>query len=216
MNTSHKNYTATSAAVKAIGNWVSADDKAAFSKLSAVDTLVADGIPVSALVAPEKGSDTAVYDSYCAAIVTGFTPSVQKMLAVDSGALIKLKAADVSEMLEGMTPAERKAYRQKPNNVNRRYWQMQIGSKLKDLRKSLEARYEKAAKAEAEANMTDDEKAAAAAEQAASASDSAKLLRDVTAWINRLEKAEGTELPVVDCLKHLKALAGIATASMPN
>lgn len=215
MKTSTVNHKATAAAVKAIGQWVSAEDKATLTKLSAVDTLVADGVPITALTAPEKGSDTSVYDSYCAAIVTGFTPSVQKMLAVDSGALIKVKPEDVKELLEDMTPAERKVFRQKPNNVNRRYWQMQIGSKLKDLRNSLKARYEKAAKAEAEANMTDDEKAAIAAAEAASASDSAKMLRDVTAWINRLEKADATELPVVDCLKHFKALAAIATASMP-
>ena len=96
--------------------------------------------------------------------------------------------------------------------ADRRKWQMQIGSKLKDLKAALLRREE----AEAAAAMTDEEKAEAAAEAAASATDSARLLRDVTAWINRLEKAEATELPVVDCLKHFKALAGIATASMPH
>ena len=190
MKTSH---TLTNTTVTAIGNWVAADTKVALARTKAIDLLFADGIRAADCTAPEKGADRTLFDHLKAAIVTGFSADVRKLLALDK-AVMKGWAKD------------------DPRKEVRRTWQMQIGSKLKDLRAALERRE----KAEAEANMTDDEKAEQAAEQAASASDSAKLLRDVTAWINRLEKAEGTELPVVDCLKHLKALAGIATASMPN
>ena len=188
MKTSH---TLTNTTVTAIGNWVAADTKVALARTKAIDLLFADGIRAADCVSPEKGADRTLFDHLKAAIVTGFPADVRKLLSLDKA------------VMKGKDEATKDS---------RRKWQMQIGSKLKDLKAAL-ARRETA---EAEAAMTDDEKAEQAAEQAASASDSAKLLRDVTAWINRLEKAEGTELPVVDCLKHLKALAGIATASMPN
>ena len=183
----------TNAAVTAIGNWVAADAKAVITRTKAIDLVFADGIRAADCVAPEKGADRTLYDHLRAAIVTGFAADVRKLLATDK-AVIKGWAKD------------------DPRKETRRTWQQQIGSKLKDLRAALERRE----KAEAEAAMTEEEKAEAAAEQAASASDSAKLLRDVTAWINRLEKADATELPVVDCLKLLKQLAGIASAHLPS
>ena len=180
----------TNAAVTAIGNWVAADAKAVITRTKAIDLVYADGIRAADCVAPEKGADRTLFDHLKAAIVTGFPADARKLLSLDKAVM---KGKDES------------------TKAARRTWQQQIGSKLKDLRAALERRE----KAEAEAAMTDDEKAEAAAAEAASASDSAKLLRDVTAWINRLEKATATELPVVDCLKLLKQLAGIATASMP-
>lgn len=187
MKTSH---TLTNTFVTAIGQWVSSEGRAWASKLKVIDLAEAEGIRAADCVAPEKGADRTLYDGLRAAIVTGFPADVRKLLSLDKA------------VMKGKDEATK---------TLRRHWQQQIGSKLKDLRVALERRE----KAEAEAMMTDDEKAEQAAEQAASASDSAKLLRDVTAWINRLEKADATELPVVDCLKHFKALAGIATASMP-
>ena len=189
MKTIHA-HTLTNSAVTAIGQWVSADVKAVVTRTKAIDSVYADGIRAADCIAPAKDADRTLYDHLRAAIVTGFPADVRKLLALDK-AVMKGKDAATKE--------------------TRRTWQQQIGSKLKDLKAALERRE----KAEAEAAMTDEEKAEAAAEQAASASDSARLLRDVTAWINRLEKADATELPVVDCLKHLKALAGIASASMP-
>jgi hypothetical protein len=183
--------TLTNTAVAAIGSWVAADTKVALARTKAIDLLFADGIRAADCVAPEKGADRTLYDHLRAAIVTGFPADVRKLLSLDK-AVMKGKGEEIK--------------------ADRRTWQQQIGSKLKDLKAALLRREE----AETAANMTDEEKAEAAAEAAASATDSARLLRDVTAWINRLEKAEATELPVVDCLKHLKALAGIASASMPH
>ena len=184
-------HTLTNSAVTAIGQWVSADVKAVITRTKAIDLVFADGIRAADCVAPEKGADRTLYDHLRAAIVTGFPADVRKLLTLDK-AVMKGKDAATKE--------------------SRRTWQQQIGSKLKDLRAALERRET----AEAEAAMTDDEKAEAAAAEAASASDSAKLLRDATAWINRLEKATATELPVVDCLKLLKQLAGIASAHLPS
>ena len=183
--------TLTHSLVTAIGQWVSADVKSDTTKVKVVDLAWAEGIRAADCIAPEKGADRTLYDHLRAAIVTGFPADIRKLLSLDK-AVMKGKDESVK--------------------ADRRKWQMQIGSKLKDLKAALLRREE----AEAAAAMTDEEKAEAAAEAAASATDSARLLRDVTAWINRLEKAEATELPVVDCLKHFKALAGIATASMPH
>lgn len=180
----------TNTTVTAIGQWVAADTKVALARTKAIDSLFADGIRSADCIAPAKDADRTLYDHLRAAIVTGFPADIRKLLSLDKA------------VMKGKDEATK---------ALRRNWQQQIGSKLKDLKVALERRET----AEAEANMTDEERAEQAAEQAASASDSAKLLRDVTAWINRLEKAESTELPVVDCLKHLKALAGIASASMP-
>lgn len=174
------NHIATADAVKAISQWVSADSKAGQTKVKAVDLLVANGVTAADLTAPAKGEDRTVYESYCAAIVAGFAPDAKKLVTADKA------------IAKGFSDEAKQA---------RRYWQQQIGSKLKDLRRALESRLAPTESGEADGEAT------------AKASDAARLLRDVTAWINRLEKAEATALPVVDCLKHLKALAGIASAA---
>ena len=185
------NHNVTATAADAIRQWVSGTIKAEQGQTKAVDALYADGVQPADLESPEKGADRTAYDSYRFAIVAGFPADARKLVQADKA------------VAKGYTEQQK---------ADRRYWQQQIGSKLKDLRNALTKRY---AAAE-QANMSEEERAAQAAEAAASATDSAQLLRDVTAWINRLEKAEATELPVVDCLKHLKALAAIATASMPE
>ena len=200
MKTTNHNVTATAA--DAIRQWVSGTIKAEQGQTKAVDALYADGVQPSDLESPEKGADRTAYDSYRFAIVAGFPAEARKMVEADKVVAKGFPKVDEDEAKEN---------RLFKCDKNRRYWQQQIGSKLKDLRNALTKRYTAAE----QASMSEEERAAQAAEAAASATDSARLLRDVTAWINRLEKAEATELPVVDCLKHLKALAAIATASMP-
>jgi hypothetical protein len=180
--------TITNTASHAIGQWVAAEVKADVTRTKAIDTIYADGLRAEDCTAPEKGADRTLYDSLRFAIVGGFPADVRKLLSYDK-AVMKGKSEEV--------------------RADRRKWQQQIGSKLKDLKAALMRREE----AEARSMMTEAELQAEAEAEQAKASDSARLLRDVTAWINRLEKAEATELPVVDCLKHLKALAGIASAS---
>lgn len=183
--------TITNTTATAIGQWVAADVKADITRTKAIDTVYADGIRAEDCTAPEKGADRTLYDALRFAIVGGFPADVKKLLAYDKG------------VMKGKTEAEKK---------KRRDWQMQIGSKLKDLKAALQRRED----AEARAAMTEEQLAAEAEAEAKAASDSARLLAVCTTWINRLEKTEGTELPVVDCLKLFKTLAGIATANMPH
>ena len=183
-------HTCTNTAADAIRQWVSGTIKAEQGQTKAVDALFADGIVPADLESPAKGADRTAYDSFRFAIVTGFPADAKKLVQADKA------------VAKGYTEAQK---------ADRRYWQQQIGSKLKDLRNSLSKRYE----AKRIAELTPEQREAEAAEADSKATDSARLLRDVTAWINRLEKAEATELPVTDCLKHLKALAGIASAAMP-
>ena len=202
MKTINTNHACTNTAADAIRQWVAADSKAGTSKLKAVDALFADGVVPADLESPAKGADRTAYDSFRFAVVQGFAAPARKMVEADKA---------VAKGFAKVTEEEAKADRLATNDKNRRYWQQQIGSKLKDLRAALITRYE----AKRIAELTPEQREAEAAEADSKATDSARLLRDVTAWINRLEKAEATELPVTDCLKHLKALAGIASAAMP-
>lgn len=190
MKASNINHNCTATAADAIRQWVSGTIKAEQGQTKAVDALFADGIVPADLESPAKGADRTNYDSFRHAVVMGFTADARKLVQADKA------------VAKGYTEAQK---------ADRRYWQQQIGSKLKDLRNALAKRYE----AKRIAELTPEQREAEAAEQGSKATDSARLLRDVTAWINRLEKAEATELPVTDCLKHLKALAGIASAAMP-
>ena len=68
------------------------------------------------LKAPEKGESTVLFDSVKVSIVMGFTTAVQALLKKDT---------------KGLSEAQKE---------NKRYWQQQIGSKLKDLRNALARR----------------------------------------------------------------------------
>ena len=195
-------HTCTNTAADAIRQWVSGTIKAEQGQTKAVDALFADGIVPADLESPAKGADRTAYDSFRFAIVGGFPADARKMVEADKAVAKGFPKVDED------TAKENRLFK---CDKNRRYWQQQIGSKLKDLRNSLSKRYE----AKRIAELTPEQREAEAAEAESNATDSARLLRDVTAWINRLEKAEATELPVTDCLKHLKALAGIASAAMP-
>lgn len=199
--------TITNTIATAIGSWVAtgikaeqAEAKANVSRTKDLDTMYAEGLRAVDCIAPEKDADRKLYDSLRFAVVTGFSANARRMVEADKAVAKSFKKTDDDTA---------KADRLMVCDKNRRYWQGQIGSKLKDLKAALMRREE----AELKASMSEAELQAEAEAEAKAASDSARLLRDVTAWINRLEKAEATELPVVDCLKHLKALAGIASAS---
>lgn len=192
------NKTAVSTAVSMISaqsrklgaDWVSSDNKTENIKTKFIDSIYADGVRSDDCVAPEKGADRTLYNDLKAMIVAGFSADVRKLLALDQ-AVMKSKPESVKK--------------------DRKHWQQQIGSKLKDLKASL-ARREKA---EEESLKTDDERDAEAKEALKQASDAARLLKACSEWINRLEKTEGTTLPVVECLGHFKALSAIATKYMP-
>jgi hypothetical protein len=84
------------------------------ARVSAVDNLRADAITSEMLDAPAKGSDRSFYDGELKpAIILGFTATVQTLLATDTKSLDEGK------------------------KMTKRYWQQQIGSKIKDLKAAL-------------------------------------------------------------------------------
>ena len=139
--------------------------------IKVVDLLLADGVTPTMLTAPEKGKDTAFYDSVKAAVVAGFTVTVQ-----------------------GLLKKETKGLNEK-DKESKRYWSMQIGSKIKDIRNSLQKRIDKANAAAGGAN----EKTSFAA----------RLKRDLTKYIAQIEGMEATEFNLVDMLKHLKSASAL-------
>lgn len=173
----------------AISKYVSGAIKADGGKVRVIDLMQAEGVVPSDLQAPEKGADRTTFESYKAAVVRGFPAAMQKLVQASPA------------VAKGYSPEQK---------ADRRKWTQRIGADMRDLRVALERRYE----ADRVANLTEEQREAEAAEAAATASEAAKLLRDATAWINRLEKATASTLPVLDCLSHFKALAAIATATM--
>jgi hypothetical protein len=106
----------STATISAIGAWSGKSREADNAKVKAVDALYADGVTADMLKAPEKGESTVLFDSVKVSIVMGFTTAVQALLKKDT---------------KGLNDAQKE---------NKRYWQQQIGSKLKDLRNALARR----------------------------------------------------------------------------
>jgi len=111
--------------VNAIGAWTNKSVSVENAKVKAVDALFADGVTAAMLVAPKEGESTVLFDSVKISIVLGFTATVQALLKKDTKGLSETQKSD------------------------KRHWQQQIGSKMKDLRKALLTREAKA-KAEME------------------------------------------------------------------
>lgn len=106
----------STATINAIGAWSGSTIKADKSKVKAIDALFADGVTADMLKAPGKDEPRSLYDSVQVSIVTGFAANVQALLRKDVKSLSETQKAE------------------------RRYWQQQIGSKLKDLRNALSRR----------------------------------------------------------------------------
>lgn len=106
----------STATISAIGAWSGKSREADNAKVKAIDALYADGVTADMLKAPEKGESTVLFDSVKVSIVAGFTTAVQALLKKDT---------------KGLNEAQKET---------KRYWQQQIGSKLKDLRNALARR----------------------------------------------------------------------------
>ena len=120
----------STATISAIGAWSGSTLKADKSKVKAVDALHADGVTADMLKAPGKDEPRTLYESVCIGIVTGFAANVQALLKKDTKSLSEAQKKD------------------------KRYWQQQIGSKLKDLRNAL-ARRERDASGESDGAEAD-------------------------------------------------------------
>lgn len=118
----------------------------------ALDVMQAEGITPDMLTAPkDKDADRTFYDSVCRAVVAGFSAAAQAMLAGEAKAL-KTIGED-----------QAKVNRDTKCRENRKYWQQQIGSKIKDYRNGLIRRIaeaEAAAEGEAEGEAGSKDKAA--------------------------------------------------------
>ena len=141
----------------------------------AVDALQADGVTVEMLTAPKKDADRTFYDSVCAAVVAGFTATVQDLLGKETKTLKKTDG-----------PSESK---REHTTGNKRYWQQQIGSKVKDLRNMLQRRLD--AEEEGGAN----EKSTL----------EARIKRDLTKYITQLQKVEAFKGDVAGVIKAMQS-----------
>lgn len=161
----------STASVNAISTWSNKSLTTDNAKTKAVDSMFADGVTASMLVAPAKGESTVLFDTVKVSIVLGFTAANQALLKKDT---------------KGLSEAQKE---------NKRYWQQQIGSKLKDLRNALTRR------------ETAGEESDGAGTKPASFE--ARLKRDLTKYIAQIEKLEKAEFTVVDMLKHLKSASAL-------
>ena len=109
--------TATVAAISTWTNKTLTTDKA---KTKAVDLLHTDGVTAAMLLSPEKGESTTLFDSVKIGVILGFTAQIQALLKKDTKSLSDTQKRE------------------------KRNWQQQIGSKMKDLRNALAKREAKA------------------------------------------------------------------------
>jgi hypothetical protein len=159
----------SSATIDAIGTWSGQTIKADKAKTKAIDSLHADGVTAVMLEAPAKGESTVLFDSVKVSIVSGFTVAIQGLLKKDSKTLSEQQKSD------------------------KRYWQQQIGSKLKDLRRALtirEAQGQESDGAGADKSSWESMKRKALSEiiTQAQKKDASKI-KDISAFIKDLQSA---------------------------
>lgn len=119
----------SNATIKAIGEYSGKKVQAGKGLTKAVDGLYADGVLPEMMFAPKKDEDRTLYISLEVSVTMGFSANAQAMLKADVKSL-----ASVGE-------DKAKANRDLKCKENRRYWQQQIGSGIKDLRNSLAKRF---------------------------------------------------------------------------
>lgn len=178
---------------EAITAHVSKDLTVKKARGKAIDGLWADGVRAPMLVAPKKDEPRELYDSIGALVVAGFSVAARAMLAADVKALPEI---------DGDRAASNRDIKCK---ANRRYWMQQIGSKISDYREALEKRQKAINDAKAKAEAAEKGEAAPAPES----SIDARLKKELTAWIVRLEKSPGTGFDLVAMMKALKAAASL-------
>ena len=139
------------------------------ARKQAIDALYADGVTPELMMAPKKDADRTFYASLERAVVAGFTATVQKLLEKETKSLSEDKKGE------------------------KRYWQQQIGSKIKDYRNSLQRRIDKA-------NADGDGDGANNTSTLES-----RLKRDLTKYVSQLEKIENFQGNVINLIKDLKS-----------
>ena len=101
------------ASIEAIRTYTDVSIEATGAKESAAAALISQGVTADMLKAPAKGEPRELYDGIKAAIVSGFSEEVRSLLLAKTAELIDTR------------------------KLVKKYWQQQIGSKLKDLRDQM-------------------------------------------------------------------------------
>ena len=131
-----------------------------------IDALQAEGVTVDMMFAPKgKDADRTFYASLESAVVAGFSATAQGLLKKETKTLNEKQKED------------------------KRYWQQQIGSKIKDFRNALQRRLNKGEGEGGAGNTSTLE---------------ARIKRDLTKYVAQLEKVEqfsGNVVELVKCLK---------------
>lgn len=154
---------------KAIADGVSKSILGQRAMSKAADALQAQEVTSDMMFAPkDKKADRSFYDSLCASVVMGFAKSVQELLKKPAKSLRKTSEPSPSKMEQ--------------TTGDKRYWEQQIGSKVKDLRNMIERR-EKAAEREARGEDGED------GEEETSTLES-RIIRDLSKYLTQLEKIE--------------------------
>lgn len=104
------------ASIDAIRSYTDVSVKANNALGVVVEALTKQGVKPDMLRAPEKGADRTLYTSVQDAIKLGFSADVQELLQKKPATLSEAEKAD------------------------KRYWQQQVGSKLKDIRNAMTKR----------------------------------------------------------------------------
>lgn len=162
----------TTAVAQAITADVQLAVKGQKARGKALDVLQAEGVTPEMLTAPAKDADRTFYDSVCRAVVAGFSAAAQAMLTGEAKAL-KTVGEDQARLNRDSKCRE-----------NRKYWQQQIGSKIKDYRKGLERRLAEAEAAEA----------AEGEGEAGSKDKAAQWRKTLSTIITQAQNAEGAQV----------------------
>jgi hypothetical protein len=166
--------TGTTSAIK---SWSSVAVKASVAMDVVTDGLMADGVVPADLKAPGKGEDRALFDSMKDAIVAGFSADARRLLN-----------EDVKTLSEA-------------NKAKRTYWQQQIGSRMKDLRRGLTRRIAKeGAKKGARTPATLE----------------ARALEAAAKFKKQFQSAESPAADVTKVIKALDALMSLLVAAAPE
>ena len=137
------------------------------STAQVVDALVADGVTPEMMRAPKKDGDRTFYGSLEGAVIAGFTATAQ--------ALLKKETKTLSD----------------DQKVAKRYWQQQIGSKIKDFRNALQRRIDQGSEdGDGVHNKSTLE---------------SRIRRDLSKYVTQLEKVESFNGNVVELTKCLKS-----------
>jgi hypothetical protein len=177
-----------------VSSYVDDTVRTASSLKFVIDGFVSDGITLEDLSEPKPGEDRGFWESLRTAVRNGFTKEVRALIAIDANT-------------EGWS---------KEKMAERRYWSMQIGSKIKDLRGAYDRRLKKAADAAAKEEAKTKGPDAIAALKA---DDAVKALAELKAsiakvcanYVARIEKSTATWEGAAKCKTALRAAVRAAS-----